>query len=93
VTLNGVPIGTYTIASATTLTFTVPAGATSGPIAVTTLRALPRVLLPSLAAGSSDFTLTLTGTGFSSGSAVVFDGTTLATTYVSATQFSYQPAR
>ncbi|MEJ7660102.1 MAG: hypothetical protein WKG07_11025 [Hymenobacter sp.] len=34
--LNGVDVAAFTLVDATTLTFVVPAGATSGPIAVTT---------------------------------------------------------
>jgi len=39
-------------------------------------------------AGSADFTLTVTGTGFTSGSKVVWNSTVLATTFVSATELT-----
>ncbi|MFD1873758.1 IPT/TIG domain-containing protein [Hymenobacter bucti] len=108
VTLNGASVGSYSITNATSLTLTVPAGATSGPIAMTTLGgtatslAVFTVIVPNPApalsslspstieAGSNDFTLALTGTGFSTGSVVLFNGAALATTYVSATQLTAQ---
>ncbi|GAB3722155.1 hypothetical protein GCM10027594_02800 [Hymenobacter agri] len=102
VTLNGVAITGFTVVNATTITFVVPAGATSGPIAVTTPNGtatssvsftvtLPAPTITSLApstavAGGAAFTLTVNGTGFISGSVVNFNGTALTTTFVSATQ-------
>jgi hypothetical protein len=106
VTLNGAPITGFTVVNATTLTFVVPAGAASGPVAVTTPNGTgvstgaftvvapnpaPAItgLAPATAvAGSGAFTLTLTGTGFYSGSVVSFNGTNLTTTFVSATQLT-----
>jgi hypothetical protein len=41
---------------------------------------------PSTAAGSSDFTLTVQGTNFSSAAVVKFNGTAMATTFDSATE-------
>jgi hypothetical protein len=108
VTLNGVAPSAYTVVNATTLTFTVPVGATSGRIAVTTPSGTAAstssfiVIIPNptptlvslspgtVAVGSRNFTLTLTGTEFRTSSAVVFNGTTLATTYVSTTQLTAQ---
>ena len=104
VTLNGVAITGFTVVNATTITFVVPAGASSGPIAVTTpggtatstatfTVTLPVPTITSLspsttAAGSTGFTLTVNGTGFLSGSVVNFNGTALTTTFVSATQLT-----
>ncbi|MGI4760329.1 MAG: IPT/TIG domain-containing protein [Janthinobacterium lividum] len=107
-TLNGIPVAIYTVLNASSLTFTVPVGATSGLVSVTTpggtatsATAFTVIIpnpVPTLAslspstvvAGSGAFTLALTGTGFGSGSAVLFNGTALATTYVSATQLTAQ---
>ncbi|MDQ2795129.1 MAG: IPT/TIG domain-containing protein [Bacteroidota bacterium] len=70
------PGGTATSASS----FTVAA-----PSAAPTVSSLS----PSAAvAGSGSFTLTVTGTGFSSGTVISFNGTALTTTFVSATQVS-----
>jgi hypothetical protein len=108
VTLNGIPVAAYTVLNASTLTFTVPIGATSGLLSVTTpggtatsATAFTVIIpnpVPTLAslspstvvAGSGDFTLILTGTGFGPGSAVLFNGVALATIYVSATQLTAQ---
>jgi uncharacterized delta-60 repeat protein len=108
VTLNGMPAAAYTVLNATTLTFTVPVGATSGLLSVTTPGGTATsataftVIIPNpvptlaslspstIVAGSSDFTLILTGTGFGPSSAVLFNGVALATTYVSATQLTAQ---
>ncbi|WP_216690203.1 IPT/TIG domain-containing protein [Hymenobacter siberiensis] len=105
-TLNGVAVTGFTVVDASTITFVVPAGATSGTIAVTTAggmatstgtftvvapNPLPVIssLTPATAvAGAAAFTLTLNGTGFYSGSVVSFNGTALATTFVSATQLT-----
>lgn len=105
-TLNGLAIPGFTVVDASTITFVVPAGATSGTIAVTTPGGTatsagtftvqapnPVPIIASLApntavAGSANLPLTVNGTGFVSGSVVSFDGTDLATTYVSATQLT-----
>jgi hypothetical protein len=52
--------------------------------AVTTISIAPT----STMAGSGEFTLTVTGTGFTSGSKVVWGSTVLATTFVSATELT-----
>jgi len=106
VTLNGVSVGSFTVVNATALTFSVPANATSGLVAVTTpggtatsasaftvLLPAPAIanLAPSTAvAGSGGFTLVVNGTGFLAGSVVNFNGAALATTYNSATQLTAQ---
>ncbi|HEX8505553.1 MAG TPA: IPT/TIG domain-containing protein [Hymenobacter sp.] len=104
VTLNGAAVSAFTVVNATTITFVVPVGATSGSIAVTTQggtatstgaftviapNPVPTIasLSPATAvAGSGPFALTVSGTGFYNGSVVSFNGTDLATTFVSATQ-------
>jgi len=106
VTLNGAAITGFTVVNSTTLTFTVPTGATSGPIAITTptgtatstgtftvivpnpVPALTAFTPNTVVAGSSDFTLTVTGTGFISSTVINFNGTPLATTFGSATQLT-----
>jgi hypothetical protein len=105
VSLNGVAITGFTVVNSTTITFTVPAGATSGPIAVTTaggtatttvtsfMVTLPHPTITNASpatvpAGSASFVLTVTGTGFISGSVVNLNGTALATMFVSATQLT-----
>jgi len=78
VRLNGVAIGIYTIASATSITFSVPAGSTSGALTVTTPNgtatsannlnvgqaAMPTITSFSPASGAPGSTVVLTGTGF-----------------------------
>jgi len=104
VTLNGLAITGFTVVNATTITFGIPAGATSGVLTVTTLGGtatstgsftvtLPAPTVAGLApatagAGSAAFALTVNGTGFISGSVVDFNSVALATTFVSATQLT-----
>lgn len=106
VTLDGVTVPDFTVVDATTITFVVPAGATSGlltvttpggtatspgPFTVTALQPVPTIasLTPATAvAGSEAFTLTVNGTGFVDGSAVLFNGAVLPTTLVSPTQLT-----
>ncbi len=89
VTFNGVP-GTITGSTATTLTVTVPVGATSGPLDVTigcnTLNAgnfvfPPTITLFAPASGPVGTTVTITGTNFNPTPAnnIVFFGATQAT--------------
>ena len=106
VTLNGVSITPFTVVNGTTITFTVPTGATSGLLAVTTaggtatstgsftviapnpMPAITSVSPNTAVAGSPSIALTVTGTGYVSGSVVYFNGTALTTTYVSATSLT-----
>ncbi|RZJ89508.1 MAG: T9SS type A sorting domain-containing protein, partial [Hymenobacter sp.] len=86
-----VPIG----ATSGLVAVTTPGGTATSVAAFTIIEPNPVPTLISLApgtlaAGSSDFTLTLTGTDFTNGSAVVFNGAVLSTTYVSATQLTAQ---
>ena len=103
---GNVYIAPYTVVNATTITFTVPAGATSGLVGVATSSGtaysatnftvtvpnpVPTItaLSPTTAvAGSGPFSLTVSGTGFLASSVVNFNGTALATTYVSPTQLT-----
>jgi hypothetical protein len=106
VTLNGVAIADFVVVDATTLTFDVPPGATSGLIDITTpggtvsstsaftvtapnpIPTITSLTPPTAVVGSGQITLTITGTGFISGSEVHFNGTALATTQVSSTQLT-----
>lgn len=104
VTFNGTSAPGYTVNSATQITVTVPAGATTGPIAVTTpsgtatstgnftvnnpAPTLTSINPTSVVAGSSSFTLTATGSNFVSSSVINFNGSALTTTYVSASSLT-----
>ena len=71
------------------------AASTSPALTQTVSASNPKPALSTLspstaAAGASAFTLTLTGTGFTAASTVQWNGTTLTTTYVSATQLKAQ---
>lgn len=104
VTLNGQAVLSYAVLSSTALTFSVPPGATSGPISITTPRGTatsttsftvlnPAPVLSSVTpatavAGSGPLTLTLTGSSFVSSSTVHFQGNALPTTWLSATELS-----
>jgi hypothetical protein len=85
VTLNGVALTGFTVVNATTLTFTVPAGATSGPVTVTTAGGTATsatafavtvpVLAPTIASftpttGGAGTTVTITGTNLTGATAV-----------------------
>ena len=98
VTLNGVAITGFTVVNATTITFTVPAGATSGPIAVTTptgtgtstgsFAVTPAItaLSPNAqVAGGPALTLTITGTNFTAASTVSFNSVSYTPTSATAT--------
>lgn len=99
VTLNGAAVTGFTIVNATTLTFTVPAGATSGAIAVTTTGGTatstgtftvtapaPTISSFTPTSGGPGTTVTITGTNFTGATAVSI-GTLAVTNYtvVSAT--------
>lgn len=89
VTLNGVAVPSFTVASATTLTFVVPAGATSGAVAVTTqggtatsttsftVLAAPAVASFAPASGPVGATVTVTGSNLTGATAVTLNGTTI----------------
>ena len=98
VTLNGVAITGFTVVNATTITFAVPAGATSGPIAVTTptgtgtstgsFAVTPAItaLSPNAqVAGGPALTLTITGTNFTAASTVSFNSVSYTPTSATAT--------
>ena len=89
VTFNGSAATTFTVQSDTAITVTVPAGATSGPIAVTTpygtgasagtftvtlLPPAPTVTGFTPASGPAGTTVTVTGLGFANAQAVSFNG-------------------
>ena len=98
VTLNGVAITGFTVVNSTTITFAVPTGATSGPIAVTTptgtatstgsFSVTPAItaLSPSVqVAGGPALTLTITGTNFTPASTVNFNNVSYTPTSATAT--------
>ena len=90
VTFNGRPAASFTGVSATSVTAVVPAGATSGPIGVTTLPGTsatsatsftitaPVVTSLSPTEGSAGTAVTVTGTGFLGATQVTFAGTAAA---------------
>ncbi|MDO7874712.1 IPT/TIG domain-containing protein [Hymenobacter sp. ASUV-10] len=100
VTLNGTSL-TFTQVSGTSISFIVPAGATSGPVVVTTplgnsnsttfTVTIPAPVITSLAptSGLVGITVTITGTGFTGATGVTFNGTAAtAFTVVSATSIT-----
>src|SRR5204863_400722 len=95
-TNTGVISGTPTTAGTTNVTITASNGATpcntsAQQTVVITIRATPTVssLSPTCAtAGGPQFTLTVNGSNFVSGSTVNWNGSPLATTFVSATQLT-----
>lgn len=105
VTLNGVGVAAFTLVDAATITFTVPAGATSGPIAVTTQGGTATstsaftVTVPTPAPAIASFTpttggpgttVTVTGTNFTGATAVSIGSLAIANyTVVSATTISF----
>ncbi|MDO7876857.1 CARDB domain-containing protein [Hymenobacter sp. ASUV-10] len=101
VAINGVNAPVFTVGSATQLTVTVPTGATTGQIAVTTASGTALstnsfvVLVPPTissftpTSGAVGTSVTLTGTGFTGATAVAFNGTAATTfTVVSATSIT-----
>ena len=95
VAFNGTSAATYSVVSATEITATVPTGATSGTIAVTTPEGTgvssasftvgitpaspPTVTGFSPTSGPVGTSVTLTGTSFTGATAVAFNGTSAAT--------------
>ncbi len=103
VTFNGTLARTITMPSAAVLLVTVPPGATTGPVVVTTATGTvtagtftvtgtgpaPDVLSYTPAGGAPQgAAVTITGTGFTGATAVKFNGTTATFTVVSATQIT-----
>jgi hypothetical protein len=101
VKFNGTASTTYTVNSGTQITATVPSGATSGPIAVTTaagtgtstsnFSVTATVAAPTISSfspnhGPAGTTVTIKGTNLSGASAVSFGGASTSPTFVSATQ-------
>jgi hypothetical protein len=103
-TLNGVAVTDFTVVNATTLTFVVPAGATSGPVAVTTQGgtatsagaftvtvpvAVPTIASFTPASGGPGTTVTITGTNLTGATAVSIGSLAIPTyTVVSATSIT-----
>jgi hypothetical protein len=101
VAFNGTNAPTFTVNSATQITVTVPAGATTGPITVTTpiasatsatnftVIAPPAITSFTPAAGQPGIVVVLTGANFTGATAVTFNGTNAPTfTVNSATQIT-----
>jgi trimeric autotransporter adhesin len=98
VTVNATPSNSGTLAGAVSISATSydPTLANNQSTSSTTVTGSVYGAVPSIAAispnlvqaGSTDFTLTVTGTGFNGGSTVNLDTTPLATTYVSANQLT-----
>ena len=87
VTFGAAPTGTFTVVSDTRITAQVPAGAATGPVAVTTVggtgtSATPFIVMPAAplvatllpATGAPGSTVTVTGSGFAGATAVTFNG-------------------
>ncbi|GAA4353623.1 hypothetical protein GCM10023185_14450 [Hymenobacter saemangeumensis] len=105
VTLNGVAITGFTVVNGTTITFTVPMGATSGAIAVTTPGGTATsstsftVTVPTPAptitsftptSGASGATVTITGTNLTGATAVTLNGVAITGfTVVNATTITF----
>jgi hypothetical protein len=105
VTLNGVAVTGFTVVNATTLTFTVPAGATSGFVAVTTQGGtatstaaytvtvpvpVPTIASFAPASGPVGATVTVTGTNLTGASAVTLNGVAVTGfTVVNATTLTF----
>src|SRR6202007_1587708 len=87
----------FTVGSATTITATVPTGATSGPISVTTAGGTasstasftvinpPTISSFTPASGPAGTSVTISGTNFTGATAVLFNGTSASFTVNSAT--------
>ncbi|WP_035558037.1 M4 family metallopeptidase [Hymenobacter sp. IS2118] len=95
VPFNGTAATTFTVNSATSITATVPTGATTGPIGVTvpggsgvsvsnfTVLVMPTLTSLNPTSGSIGTNVTLTGTGFTGATGVSFNGTAAVTFSVS----------
>jgi len=102
VKFNGVAATTFTVVSASQLTATVPSGATTGKVSVTTpsgtatssgsftvtVAGAPTISKFSPSSGRAGTTVTLTGTNFSTATAVRFNGTAATFTINSATKIT-----
>lgn len=102
VTLNGVAVPSFTVADAATLTFTVPAGATSGAVAVTTqggtatstnpftVIAAPTIASLAPASGPVGTTVTVTGSNLTGATALTLNGVAITGfTVVNATTLTF----
>lgn len=105
ITFNGTAASTWTVNSDTSLTVTVPAGATTGPLVVSsdhgnnsvtwTLSsgAAPTITSFTPTTGAPGTSVTITGTGFTGATAVKFNGTPASTfTVNSSTSITASPA-
>jgi len=102
VKFNGTAVGSFSVASATSITTTVPAGATSGTLSVTTASgtatsatsftvttsSVPVVSSFSPVTGKAGDTVTVTGSGFSTAGSVTLAGTGCPFTVVSSTSLT-----
>ena len=100
VSLNGTPAASYTVTSATSLTFVVPAGASgAGPLAVTNpagtgtsagnFSVVPTITGFTPGSGPAPTSVSITGTGFTGASSVTFNGVAAASiSVVSATSLT-----
>ncbi|MFN4083925.1 MAG: IPT/TIG domain-containing protein [Bacteroidia bacterium] len=97
ISFNGVPQTTYTVVNDTTITTTVPAGATTGPVSVTNpfgtgtstfnFVVIPSPTITSFTPSSGTFgtSVTISGTGFTWATGVKFNGISAAFTIVNNT--------
>ena len=100
VTFNGVAAASYTVVNDTTITASVPTGATSGPLSVATLGGtstsasnftfIPAPIITSFSptSGGAGMGVTITGTYFTGATAVAFHGTA-ATAFTVVSDTSY----
>ena len=89
VTFNGEPASSFTVVSATSITVSVPGGATIGLVSVTTpsgtgtcvsiFKVLPVISSFTATSGFTGDVVTLTGTGFTGATAVKFNTTSVST--------------
>jgi hypothetical protein len=101
VSFNGTPATTFTVNSATQVTATVPTGATTGPVSVTTgggtgtstnsftvTGPAPTITGFAPTSGPEGTSVTITGTGFTGATSVLFNGSPTTFTVNSATQIT-----